>query len=76
MKVKTSITLSKALLKEIDSMIGKDSTRSAFIEYAVKEHISLRKMSLRDRKDLYRINQSADELNREAEDVLSYQADY
>ena len=76
MKVKTSITLSKNLLKEIDSMIGKNSTRSSFIEYAVKEHIALRKMSLRDRQDLYRINQSVEELNREAEDVLSYQAEY
>lgn len=76
MKVKTSITLSQALLKEIDTLTGKNGNRSSFIERAVREHITHRKMSVRDRQDLYRINQSADEMNREAEDVLDYQVKY
>lgn len=76
MKVKTSITLSKTLLNEIDRLTGKNGNRSSFIEHAVREHIAHGKMSVRDRQDLYRINQSADELNREAEDVLAYQVKY
>ncbi len=73
MKVKTSITLSKSLLKEIDLIISKSGNRSLFIEEAVKNYLIQKKRFLRNNNDLDIINRSADELNKEADDVLSYQ---
>jgi len=73
MKIKTSITLSKNLLKEIDSIISKSGNRSLFIEEAIKNYLNHKKRFLRNQKDLEIINRSADDLNKEAEDTLSYQ---
>ena len=73
MKVKTSITLSKNLLKEIDLIISKSGNRSLFIEEANKNYLMQKKRNLRNKNDLDIINRSADELNKEAEDILSYQ---
>ncbi len=73
MKVKTSITLSKGLLKEIDLIISKSGNRSLFIEEAVKNYLIHKKRNLRNKNDLDIINKSADELNKEADDILSYQ---
>jgi metal-responsive CopG/Arc/MetJ family transcriptional regulator len=73
MKVKTSITLSKGLLKEIDLIISKSGNRSLFIEEAIKNYLIHKKRNLRDKNDLDIINRSADELNKEANDILSYQ---
>ncbi|OHD67957.1 MAG: hypothetical protein A2W19_06830 [Spirochaetes bacterium RBG_16_49_21] len=73
MKVKTSITLSKNLLKEIDLIISKSGNRSLFIEEAIKNYLMQKKRNLRNKNDLDIINRSADELNKEAEDILSYQ---
>ena len=76
MKVKTSITLSKNLLKEIDAIISKSGNRSLFIEEAIKNYLTHKKRDLRNKNDLEIINRSADELNKEANDVLSYQVKY
>ncbi|MBP7737502.1 MAG: ribbon-helix-helix protein, CopG family [Spirochaetes bacterium] len=73
MKVKTSITISRELLKEIDRIISKSGNRSLFIEEAVREYLKGKKRQLRDRNDTEIINRSAGDLNREAEEVLSYQ---
>lgn len=73
MKVKTSITLSKYLLKEIDSIISKSGNRSLFIEEAIKNYLNQQKRSMRNKNDIEIINRSADELNKEAENILSYQ---
>lgn len=73
MKVKTSITLSKSLLKEIDSIISKSGNRSLFIEEVVENYLIHKKRNLRNKNDLDIINRSADELNKEADDILSYQ---
>jgi metal-responsive CopG/Arc/MetJ family transcriptional regulator len=73
MKVKTSITLSKSLLKEIDLIISKSGNRSLFIEEAIKNYLIHKKRNLRNKNDLDIINRSADELNKEADDILSYQ---
>lgn len=73
MKIKTSITLSKNLLKEIDSIISKSGNRSLFIEEAIKNYLNHKKRFLRNQKDLEIINRSASDLNKEAEDTLSYQ---
>lgn len=73
MKVKTSITLSKSILKEIDLIISKSGNRSLFIEEAIKNYLIHKKRNLRNKNDLDIINRSADELNKEADDILSYQ---
>lgn len=75
MKVKTSITLSEDLLKAIDEHTGEYKNRSEFIEDAVRAFVMKLIRRQQDSKDLEIINQHADSLNREASDVLSYQAD-
>ena len=73
MKIKTSITLSEELLREIDSIISSSGNRSLFIENAIRSYIEARRRKLRDQGDYDLINKSSDELNAEAEDILSYQ---
>jgi metal-responsive CopG/Arc/MetJ family transcriptional regulator len=74
MKEKTSITLSKQLLIDIDRIAGSKQSRSAFIEAALAEHLRRRKREQIEARDLELINRAADELNPEVEDVLRYQA--
>ncbi len=74
MKVKTSVTLSEELVDRLDKrarMMKKN--RSELIETAVAlmiEQLDRREISERD---IQLIEQHADELNAEAEDVLGYQ---
>jgi len=76
MKAKTSITLSAPLLVEIDKLIGKGSSRSAFIEKAVRTFIRDTIRHTLQERDRELINQAADRLNEEMEDILRYQAPY
>ncbi len=73
MKVKTSITLSKELLKEIDRITSKSGNRSVFIEEAVQAYLKGKKRQLREQADIEIINRLSGDLNKEAEDILSYQ---
>ena len=73
MKIKTSITLSDYLLKEIDNMVDHYGNRSKVIEEAIKEFIRHKNRQFRDLKDLELINSNIDFLNHEAKDILSYQ---
>jgi hypothetical protein len=73
MKTKTSITISDDLLKLIDSYVEGENRRSAFIEEAVKAYLEVLKRHKRDRRDLEIINRLSDKLNREADDVLTFQ---
>ena len=75
MKQKTSITLSPETIRAVDELVGPDSNRSRVIESAVREFVSRRRRLLRDRRDLELLDRSAEELNRELEDVLAFQAD-
>lgn len=75
MKVKTSITLSEKLLKEVDRYLGKAGNRSAFFEEAIQDYLVQKAHQMREAKDLEILNQKTDALNREAKDVLSYQVD-
>jgi metal-responsive CopG/Arc/MetJ family transcriptional regulator len=75
MKAKTSVTLSQEILALIDQHIEEDSSRSAFIELAVKAYLELIRRNRRDQSDLEIINRLSDELNQEASDVLRYQAE-
>jgi metal-responsive CopG/Arc/MetJ family transcriptional regulator len=73
MKEKTSITLSRDLLKAIDQLAGSRHSRSAFIERVLRRYLRERARAAIHARDLERINRAADRLNREAEDVLEYQ---
>ena len=73
MKHKTSVTLSASLLRELDSVLGKAGNRSQLIERAVHEYLQKLARQTRDRRELEIINRNAAELNKEAQDVLTYQ---
>ena len=72
MKVKTSVTLSEELLQAISDEVDRRN-RSAFIEEASWCLLRARRRDARDRQELAAIAAHADELNREAHDVLEYQ---
>jgi len=73
MKVKTSITLSPDVLEAIERMTENRSSRSEFIEEALRAYISQRRRERRNLRDLEILNSRAGGLNREAADVLEYQ---
>jgi metal-responsive CopG/Arc/MetJ family transcriptional regulator len=75
MKQKTSITLSPEVLRAVDAMAGASSNRSRIIEQALVEFLERRRRAQREARDLAILEAAADELNREIEDVLDYQAE-
>ena len=75
MKVEAHIKLEKELLDAVDSLSGGESRRSEFIEEALESYLSLRARRKKNRSDLEIINEHAEELNKEAMDVLDYQID-
>ena len=72
MKSKTSITLSPALLEEIDRLVGAKGSRSDLIEKAVRNYLQDLARFERDQRDLAILNRNAKRINREAQDVLRY----
>jgi metal-responsive CopG/Arc/MetJ family transcriptional regulator len=70
MRVKTSVTLDKELLEQLDAAT---SNRSALIEDILKAHFKKLKKVERDARELELINANLDWLNKEAEDVLEDQ---
>jgi metal-responsive CopG/Arc/MetJ family transcriptional regulator len=75
MKVKTSVTIDERVLKAIDKAVTRGRSRSRLIEDAAREFLARRARAAREARDLAILNDSADALNREMEDVLAYQAD-
>ena len=75
MKLKTSITLSKEVVEQLDVIAKSGESRSEIIEKMLRDGLAERARRERDLRDLERINNNAVELNDEAEDVLSYQVD-
>jgi metal-responsive CopG/Arc/MetJ family transcriptional regulator len=81
MKEKTSITLSKEVLLGIDRIAGSKQgskraarqSRSAFIEAVLAQYLREHARAQIEARDLELINEAADELNAEVEDVLRYQ---
>jgi len=73
MKIKTSITLSEDIVTAIDGILGESMNRSALIESALRAYLGQRAKESREDKDLKILNKNSERLNREAEDVLSYQ---
>jgi metal-responsive CopG/Arc/MetJ family transcriptional regulator len=74
MKVKTSITLSKELLDAIDKHSSQFKNRSDFIEAAVRAYIANITRDEQNAADIAIINRKTARLNKEAADVLAYQA--
>lgn len=75
MKLKTSVTLSEDLVKRVDRASQKGESRSQTIERLLKDSLEASARKVAERRDLALINQHADELNAEAEDVLGYQVE-
>jgi metal-responsive CopG/Arc/MetJ family transcriptional regulator len=75
MRVKTSVTIDEKVLSAIDRAATGGRSRSRIIEDAAREYVSRQARVARDTRDRELIDQAADALNREMEDVLSYQAD-
>jgi metal-responsive CopG/Arc/MetJ family transcriptional regulator len=75
MKKKISITLSSALLAEVDRHISPTGSRSAFIEKVLQDHVRELKWLELQQRDLELINANVDYFNREMEDIMRYQAD-
>lgn len=76
MKVKTSITISEDLIKEIDTLLGQSGNRSAFVEQVLRDFLAAKAQRFKTEKELEILNQFADELNEEATDTLSYQVEW
>jgi metal-responsive CopG/Arc/MetJ family transcriptional regulator len=74
MKEKTSITLSKELLAQVDRLAGSRQSRSALIERILRKYLRDRRRMALHSRDLQRLNRAAHRLNREVADVLEYQA--
>lgn len=74
MKEKTSITLSKDLLAQVDRLVGSKRSRSAFIERVLRRYLRERSRAALHARDLAQINRAADRLNLEAAEVLEYQS--
>ena len=75
MKLKTSVTLSEDIVRTIDSARSKGESRSQTIERLLREGLAARARHAADACDLALINEHAEALNAEAEDVLGYQVD-
>jgi metal-responsive CopG/Arc/MetJ family transcriptional regulator len=75
MRVKTSVTIDERALTAIDKATTRTRSRSRVIEDATREFLARRARVNPETRDLAILNASADDLNREMEDVLAYQAD-
>jgi metal-responsive CopG/Arc/MetJ family transcriptional regulator len=75
MKEKTSITLSRDVLKDIDRLAGSKYSRSAIIEQALRSYLKERERAFIYANDLEILNRAAERLKIEAEETLEYQAD-
>lgn len=75
MKIKTSITLSEEIIREIDELSGQYGNRSLLIEKAIQQFLAAEAKRRRDLQDIEILNRCADSLNKEAGDILEYQVD-
>lgn len=75
MKVKTSITLSEDLLNQMDTLTFNYKNRSTLVEEAIRFFLEKIGKEQREKQDLAILNKNSTALNREAEDVLTYQVE-
>jgi metal-responsive CopG/Arc/MetJ family transcriptional regulator len=76
MREKTSVSLTKELLREIERVAGENVNRSEFLELAAWDRISVLKKRRRETRDRAILKRHSRALNTEALDVLEYQADW
>ncbi len=75
-KVETTITISVDVLEKTDTFAKDYRNRLEFVEKALCELISKLERGRREARDIEIINKNAEELNKEAMDVLDYQVDW
>jgi metal-responsive CopG/Arc/MetJ family transcriptional regulator len=75
MRVKTSVTIDERVLRAIDKTTTRHKSRSRVIEDAAREFLARRNRTAREARDLEILNAAADDLNREMNDVLAFQAE-
>lgn len=75
MKLKTSVTLSKDLVRSIARNGRRGESRSETIERLLRESLDAQTRRTSDLRDLETINRHAKELNAEAEDALGFQVE-
>jgi len=75
MRVKTSVTIDEAVLRGIDKATSRGRSRSRVIEEAARDFLARRARAAREARDLEILDRNAEYLNREMDDVLSYQVD-
>ena len=75
MKIKTSVSLSRELLAQIDRAAGGKLNRSAFLEKAAWDELALLARRAREARDRRILARNAASLNAEAADVLEFQTE-
>jgi metal-responsive CopG/Arc/MetJ family transcriptional regulator len=73
-KMKTSLTLSRDVVRAIDRVAGKKRSRSAVVDDVLRGYLSYRRRAAANASDVEKINHFADELSAEMQDVLGYQS--
>jgi metal-responsive CopG/Arc/MetJ family transcriptional regulator len=76
MRVRTSVTLPKELLVEVDALTDKKNGRSAVVESALIAYVAKEKPKKLNRRDIRIINENADLINRQVEETLAFQAEW
>ena len=74
MKTKATITLEETVLDSVDKAAGKRG-RSRFIETAIVRYLKEQESRQRGLRDREIIDRNADWLNKDMEDILSYQVE-
>ncbi len=73
-KMKTSLTLSREVVRGIDRVAGIKRSRSAVVDDVLRGYLSYRERAAANARDAEKINRYADELSAEMQDVLLYQS--
>lgn len=75
MKARTTITLEAETLRALDAYAGPEGNRSQVMELAVREYLERVERERREARDLEILDRTADELDREVDEVLDLQAE-
>ena len=73
-KMKTSLTLSREVVRGIDRVAGKRRSRSAVIDDVLRGYLAHHERAAPNARDAEKINRFAGEMNAEMLDVLAYQS--
>jgi metal-responsive CopG/Arc/MetJ family transcriptional regulator len=76
MRVRTSVTLPKDLLIEVDALAGKKHKRSEIVETALRDYVAKKNGTKLNRRDIEIINENADLINKQVEETLEFQAEW